>query len=186
MTLTIAIKSLLHIELSNEELMSRYVLSGEATLLARLYDNCARDLYHFLLTLSEPDLAADIAQKAWLKVMEKRHLYHSNGQFKAWLFTLARNLLMDEYRRTQRYPVLEESDICDEGSPSCPDGDILPAFSHALDDLPFYQREAFVLYQEGFGVQDIAQITRENQETIKSRLRYAKQQLRQRLGEHRE
>ncbi|WP_232849798.1 sigma-70 family RNA polymerase sigma factor [Bowmanella yangjiangensis] len=183
MTLSIAIKSLLHIELSNEELMSRYVLSGDASLLAKLYDNCARDLYHFLLTLSEPELAADIAQKSWLRVMEKRHMYHSNGQFKAWLFTLARNLLMDEYRRTKRYPLLEACEVRDQGSQNKVDGTLLKAFSQALETLPFYQREAFMLYQEGFGVQDIALITGENQETIKSRLRYAKQQLRQQLGE---
>lgn len=184
MSLSIAIKSFLHLELSNEELMGRYVQSGDAALLARLYDNCANDLYHYLLTHSDPEMAGEIAQRAWLRVMEKRHLYHSNGQFKAWLFTLARNLLMDEYRRIKRQPLMESPDLT--GTSTGYQGDIQLAFNQALATLPFLQREAFVLQQEGFGLQDIAAITGDSQEAIKSRLRYAKNHLRQQLGDHSE
>ena len=53
-------------------------------------------------------------------------------------------------------------------------GSILGVFDKALMSLPFVQREAFCLQQEGFSLKEIAQITHCEHETIKSRLRYAK------------
>ncbi|MBN7823851.1 RNA polymerase sigma factor [Bowmanella dokdonensis] len=160
--------------------MRRYVVSGDSALLTRLYDNCADDLFHYLVSHTDRELAKDISQKAWLRVMDKRHLYRSDGQFRAWLFTLARNLMMDEFRRLQRQPVSEYLETPDTQM-DFTDSDIQGRFDQALAALPFLQREAFVLQQEGFGLQDIAAITGEPVETIKSRIRYARKQLRQLL-----
>lgn len=167
---------------SNEELMLSYATCGDQLLLSKLYDACGNDLYHFLLTLSEPTLAKDISQLTWLKVMEKKHLYRDSGMFKAWLFTLARNLLIDEYRKTQKF--VDDSDISKFVAPeldSSQTQDRLQRFNHALENLPFVQREAFCLQQEMFSLEDIATITHNNIETVKSRLRYAKDNLREQL-----
>ena len=53
----------------------------------------------------------------------------------------------------------------------------------ALASLPVLQREAILLQLEEFSLDDIAQITRELPETIKSRLRYARERLAQLMGE---
>ena len=53
----------------------------------------------------------------------------------------------------------------------------------AIGQLPIDQRDALLLQQQGFSQQDIAAITGTGEETIKSRLRYARRQLRQLLGE---
>ena len=50
--------------------------------------------------------------------------------------------------------------------------------------LSFVQREALSLQQEGFSLEDIQQITQSNHETVKTRLRYAKQNLKTLLGAH--
>lgn len=167
---------------SNEELMLSYATCGDQMLLSKLYDACGNDLYHFLLTLSEPTLAKDISQLTWLKVMEKKHLYRDSGMFKAWLFTLARNLLIDEYRKNQKF--VDDSDINTFLAPELDNSqtqDRLPRFNRALENLPFVQREAFCLQQEMFSLEDIASITHNNIETVKSRLRYAKDNLREQL-----
>lgn len=167
---------------SNEALMLSYAKTGEQVLLSKLYDACGNDLYHFLLTLSDATLAKDISQLTWLKVIEKKHLYRDSGLFKAWLFTLARNLLIDEYRRNQR--LVEEVDFDTFVAPEPllnKSQDHLQCFNQALDNLPFVQREAFCLQQEMFSLEDIATITHNNIETIKSRLRYAKEHLRAQL-----
>ena len=52
--------------------------------------------------------------------------------------------------------------------------------------LSFVQREALTLQQEGFSLEDIVAITQSNPETIKTRLRYARQNLKQQLGGHHE
>ena len=56
--------------------------------------------------------------------------------------------------------------------------DELAQFNALLDALPFLQKEAFILQQEGFSLREVAKITGENSETIKSRLRYAVNKLR--------
>jgi RNA polymerase sigma-70 factor (ECF subfamily) len=55
-------------------------------------------------------------------------------------------------------------------------------FRQILEQLPFVQREAFVLQQEGFSIAQIADITQQKIETIKTRLRYAKLQFKQHIG----
>jgi len=165
---------------SNEALMQRYSDTGEQLLLEKLYEACGEDLYHFVLTLSDPSLAKDICQQTWLKVMEKKHLYRDSGKFKAWLFTLARNLLIDEYR--SRKANLDEIDTLPAAEASMDPDKLLQRFDQALLKLPFAQREAFCLQQEDFSLSDIASITHSNVEAVKSRLRYAKDHLRQQLS----
>ena len=165
---------------SNEALMLRYASSGDTILLSKLYNGCGNDLYHFMLTLSEPTLAKDICQMTWLKVIEKKHLYRDSGLFKAWLFTLARNLLIDEYRK-QKNTSDDLDTLCAEQPPQALEGELLQRFNGALQQLPFAQREAFCLQQEDFSLEDIASITHTNIETVKSRLRYAKDNLREQL-----
>ena len=60
------------------------------------------------------------------------------------------------------------------------------AFNTALKELSFVQREAITLQQEGFSLADIELITQSNAQTIKTRLRYAKQNLKQLLGDNNE
>lgn len=164
--------------------MAKYASSKDAMILEQLYDSCANDLYHFLLSLSDPATAKDIAQKTWLKVIEKPHLYQHSGSFIGWLFTLARNALIDELRREKRWSELPQDEQLSAPTPVAADDDINSAFDRVLTSLPFEQREAFCLQQEGFGLQDIASITHSGIETVKSRIRYAKQTLRARLEKY--
>lgn len=184
MSLTIALKTWFKSQPSDEDLMLRYAATGDKRYLSQLYDNCADDLYHFIVTHSDQTLAKDICQRAWIRVIEKKHLYQDTGKFKAWLFTLARNQLFDEMRRNRKLVTLDVT-------PELPDtpshvSDIDDVFSHALMLLPFEQREAFCLQQEGFSLSEIAGISHAPIETVKSRLRYAKAQLRKHLENYHE
>lgn len=165
---------------SNEALMLRYASSGDNHALSTLYDACGNDLYHFILSLSDPTLAKDISQATWLKVIEKKHLYKDSGSFKAWIFTLARNQLIDEIRR-QKNTTADLANVVAEQADEAHDAALLSRFNRALVNLPFAQREAFCLQQEDFSLEDIAVITHSNIEAVKSRLRYAKDGLRKQL-----
>jgi RNA polymerase sigma-70 factor (ECF subfamily) len=61
-------------------------------------------------------------------------------------------------------------------------GDRIEAFNIAIIQLPFHQRETLIFQQEGFSVMEIAQLTNESFETVKSRLRYARNNLKEMLG----
>lgn len=191
MSIALALKGFFSAPISQEWLMGQYALSGERKYLEQLYDASCNDLYHFLLTLSDEDLAKDICQKTWLRVIEQKHKYRSDGRFQAWLFTIARNLLMDEFRKSNRLQSLD-TEVVNEANTECNKiesidaQDMLQALDQALNKLPWSQREAFVLHQEGFGIAEISEITSVPYEAIKSRIRYAKQTLRALLENHRE
>jgi RNA polymerase sigma-70 factor (ECF subfamily) len=185
-------------EQSNETLMLRYAKTKDSQILASLYDNCANDLYSFLCTLAGSDLAQEIAQQTWLKVIDKSHLYKDQGKFKNWLFTLGRRTLLDEFRKQNRFVDLSEQAHDDLNSGSATfqqtteyeqysteetvfqqmdDASLVNHYEAALNDLPFLQKEAFCLQQEGFSLIDIAMLTNTEAEAVKSRLRYAKNSL---------
>ncbi|GAA0856665.1 sigma-70 family RNA polymerase sigma factor [Aliiglaciecola litoralis] len=184
MSITLAIKTLFSASHSNEWLIGRYAQTGEKKVLELLYDNCADDLYHYLSTQSDPHMAKDICQKTWLKVIEKPHLYQNSGRFSAWLFTIARNALIDEYRKTNRWQPLPDEPRQSLSVVFDYHDSIADKFDKVLLSLPFEQREAFCLQQEGFGLQEIADITHSGVETAKSRIRYAKQALKAQLEKY--
>lgn len=163
---------------TSEELMLEYQETGKNRFLNLLVEKHYDDVLHFLISQSNSHLAADITQKTWLKVMEKRHYYQSHNNFKAWLFTIARRLLIDEFRKQNRLTELNETHFESADSKMSEQNDLLSHFNAALVSLSFYQREAFILQQEGFSLSEIAEITNEEFETIKSRIRYAKKHLR--------
>ncbi len=163
---------------SDEQLMMHFAETRAAEILNVLFKKYSRDLYLFLLSLSNPDMAQDAEQSTWVKVIERCKQFCQQYHFKGWLFTLGRNQLIDEFRRMQRWqtiaieeaePELMQSEI-DSLQQSC----FQQNFERLLGKLPFLQKEAFVLQQEGFSLQQIAEITDSNQETVKSRLRHAR------------
>jgi len=173
---------------SPEKLMEKYKNSNKENCLHALYDMYNAQLYHYLLTLSDEATAKDIAQSAWLKVIEKKSQYDSNKPFKPWLFKIARNLLIDHFRKQQKWDFLSgsEDEIAAPSADNYLKEEKLTAFNKALLSLPVVQREAFIFQQEGFSLQEIAMMTGEQSETIKSRLRYARNTLKTKLGAHRE
>jgi len=170
---------------SDEQMMLRYAKSGAAEILNHLFKKYSHDLYHFLLAMSDEDMATDVEQTTWLKVIERCKQFCKKYYFKGWLFSIGRNQLFDEFRRLQRWQAvpLDEEMI----ELSCDESELLQQqsfqqnFENLLHKLPFLQKEAFVLQQEGFSLQQISEITGSNPETIKSRLRHARKFLKQHL-----
>jgi RNA polymerase sigma-70 factor (ECF subfamily) len=184
-------------EQDSESVMADYVIRKNKKALSALYDRYADDLYHYLLTMSEPALAQDIVQQTWLKLVEKPSRYQHASSVKAFLYTIARHALIDEFRKTNRLRSFEESNsleddsaaalvVLEEAKQNQTTKDISLAFDEALNKLSFEQREAFCLQQEGFSLEEIAAITYRNRETIKTRLRYAKQNLKSMLEGYRD
>lgn len=178
-----------------EEALAQYIYSKNKQAMNTIYNAYANDLYHFLLTLSDADNAKDIAQKTWLLLIEHPEKCNATGNLKSWLFKVARNALIDEFRKTNRLQSLSDpntSDLIDVASENITvdahysentNGErfSIRDFDRALMSLSFNQREAFCLQQDGFSLSEIAQITTCNQETVKTRIRYAKNNLKRSL-----
>jgi len=158
----------------NDTLFRRYRQTGDSAALSALYDQHCNNLYYYLLVMSDPNTAADVTQKVWLKVMESKQEYQSQGRFQAWLFTIGHRMLIDEFRQSKRWHADTDPDTLGSVAPL---SDNETDFHQLLKHLPFSQREAFSLQQEGFSLQDIASICDVPVETVKTRLRYARNTL---------
>lgn len=185
MNITIGLKNWLNIAESNENLMLKYADSGELKYIKEIVKRLEPDLYHYLYSQVGPELAADTCQIAWEKVIINRRSFSDTGTVKSWLFKIARSALIDELRKQQRWQIEEfdENQIDCNSTQTIDQFDVMNEieqqhrFNIAFEQLPFLQKEAFILQQEGFRLREIAQITHCEMETVKSRLRYAKQTL---------
>ena len=153
-------------------------------------------LYRYLVYLTrDRNLADDLFQETWLRVVERGTRYNPNYPFEGWLLRVARNLAIDEMRRknpgTMREDFDPESespfDVPDVGQPSA--FDRLAAeqerelVSQAMDRLPPYYREVLTLrFHEGMSLAEIAEVVDAPTDTVKSRLRRGLHMLSLRLG----
>jgi RNA polymerase sigma-70 factor (ECF subfamily) len=176
---------------SDETLMLAYA-AGQVVAFERLYARHRGRLYHFLLRqLRNGALADDVFQDIWQRVIAAREDWTPEASFASWLYRIAHNRLADHWRALQYRPPAPEN--ADERTARIPDPDTpertLSEFEQrrtiqlALDELPEEQREVILLrLEQELTLEEIGAITGVGRETVKSRLRYAMDKLRTRLG----
>ncbi len=183
------IKGWLNTSITPERLLENYVSTGDKNNIVKLVEQFNLSIYHYLVSLSDKQTAEDTIQTTWLKVMKVQSTTKQHTNVKSWLYTIARNTLIDELRRQQKWQwlALEEHHLeCCSPAQELEINDRLESFNLAISQLPFYQREVFIFQQEGFSVIEICVLTNESFETVKSRLRYARNNLKEMLGNHHE
>ena len=165
-------------EAPDEQLMLAY-RGGDAGAFETLYARHRTRLFRFVLrSIKARAVAEELYQEIWMRVIEARTSYTPKARFTTWLFTIAHNHLVDHWRKRGLTLVALESEEIVSGSPDPADQaqarEALARFAAALEALPPLQREAFLLHEEGgLGIAEIAAATGANEETAKSRLRYA-------------
>jgi RNA polymerase sigma-70 factor (ECF subfamily) len=171
---------------SDEALMLRYA-DGDATAFEALYERYRAPLYrYFLRQTKNPATANDLYQGCWEKVIRGRSRYRPQAPFRAWLFRVAHNHLVDHHRGNREVLPLTVDPPAEDGHGAAEELDRKAQADRlraALATLPPEQREAFLLRVEGgFDVARIGDITGVGAETAKSRLRYASRKLKQLLS----
>ena len=172
----------------SERLMLQYSAKGDEASLAALFDLHSTKLFYFLKVLSDSSIAEDICQRTWIKVIEHRHLFKSGDNFQAWLFTIGRRALIDEFRKNAKLEYSNEaveaftvSELVKHAQSSVEDdvakGLEKDVFKACLAQLPYKQKEALSLQFEGFSLSQIADMCGGEKETVKTRIRYAKDSL---------
>ena len=164
--------------------------AGDAAAFDVLYQRYKAPLYRFVLRQSSQEAVDELFQDIWLKVINARHEYQVKASFKTWLYHLARNRLIDLYRRNSIRPVdnnVDELETVTNTTIAEPEKQLQMQSQHealheAIAELPPDQKEAFLLREEaGLSVEQIAETCGTNFETAKSRLRYAMDKLRHKL-----
>ena len=162
----------------DEELMLAY-RGGNAGAFDTLYARHRTRLFRFVLrSIKARAVAEELYQEIWMRVIEARSSYAPKARFTTWLYTIAHNHLVDHWRKRGLTLVALEGDEVASASPDPADQaqarESLARFVSALEALPPLQREAFLMHEEGdLSIAEIAAATGANEETAKSRLRYA-------------
>ena len=178
-------------------LMLRY-RDGDARAFEILYERHKGPLYRYLQRMcGRREVADDLFQEVWSKVIASRSRYEARAQFNTFLFRIAHNCAIDYFRRSGRPHENAAQDIDDlaeqigAAEHERPDAalsqeQVRSDFRRALAELPAEQRDVFVLYEEsGLTLEEIGRISGGAMETAKSRLRYAVGKLRTALRQHR-
>lgn len=186
----------MHGKKSDEELMLAYG-NGDFGAFEIIYERHRGALYRYLLRqCGKAEDAQELFQDVWTNLIRARERYEVRAKFTTYLFRLAHNRVVDFYRKSANNPISAsnvvvldgegDSDIDELSASDCEQPQQQAEFRRlgkqllaAIDQLPAAQREAFLLREEaGFTIEQIAEVTGVNQETAKSRLRYAVAKLR--------
>jgi RNA polymerase sigma-70 factor (ECF subfamily) len=145
-----------------------------------------RLLRYLLYLTSSRELAEDLFQEVWMRVLVRGGQFNGKARFDTWLFTIARNLVID-YRRKRTLASLDElfeGSLEDDRPMSFEVSDSQPTpfdrfaslqdrqrIADALLEVDTLYREVLVLrFHEELSLQEIATVTRAPLSTVKSRL----------------
>jgi RNA polymerase sigma-70 factor, ECF subfamily len=159
----------------------------DAGLLDELIVRYQHRLLRYLLYLtSNRELAEDLFQEVWMRVLVRGAQFNGQARFDTWLFTIARNLVIDQRRKRTMSSLDELFEVGgDDDRPmsfEVADGEPTPfdRFSNledreriasALLQLDTLHREVLVLrFPEEMSLEEIAEVTRAPLSTVKSRL----------------
>ena len=153
-------------------------------LLDQLIEQYQQRLFRYLIHLTASrERAEDFFQETWIRVLERGHQYDGKHKFEAWLFAIARNLVID-WQRSKKMQSLDALLDPEDGAPvefpstkePSPLHQVLSAESksdvHAsLERVPAVYREVLHLrFQEEMQLEEIAGVLAAPLSTVKSRL----------------
>jgi len=156
----------------------------------QLLMNNTEFLKPFAVTLTrDNEVAKDLLQETMYRALANKDKYNTGTNIKAWLYTIMRNIFINNYRRKAKQNTIFDNTPNDylldynqqtisnraEGVLSMKD------IQAAIHHLPHIFRNPFMLYFEGYKYHEIAEMLSEPLGTIKSRIHFARKLLKEQL-----
>jgi RNA polymerase sigma-70 factor (ECF subfamily) len=175
------------------------VKRGDRAAFVALVEKYKQPLLNFIhRTLRDETEAEDLAQNVFLQVYKSRARYERTAKFSTWLFTIARNLCLNEIRRRSRHPAesLEETHSENEDQPqrqyedkkvflptdNVLHGELARKIEEALAGLPENQRTAILLCrQDELSYEEIAEVLNCSLSATKSLIHRGRETLKEKL-----
>jgi RNA polymerase sigma-70 factor, ECF subfamily len=172
---------------SSEHAMIRKAKKGDGRAIEALIRAHQDALYAFMLRMSgRPDVAEDIVQEAFVRVLKNLDRFDTRFRFSTWLFTIAKRLYVNSI---QKLRPSYDSDAIDNhyGSDNAPGSDavrletiqnVRTVIDFALEELAPQQREIILLFhQQNWPITDIAMYLDMPEGTVKSHLHRARKRM---------
>ncbi len=174
-------------DMTDEELALLYVEGNNQAFNLLLSRNEVKLFSYIMLVVHDEDLANDIFQETFVKVITKlqNRQYAAHGKFGAWCMRIAHNVIMDRYRDNHLKNLLELTDrklsklapgsITQGNTEDClVKAQVLQDVKTMVDMLPPLQREVvYMHYYQQLTFKEIAELTHTNVSTALGRMRYA-------------
>ncbi len=175
------------------------VKQGDTAAFTELVDKYKQPVMNLACrTVRDLTEAEDLAQNVFVQVYKSAHRYKSSAKFSTWLFTIARNLCLNEIRRRSRHPAesldASHSEHDEETPHQFPDkqavaaperllqGELMEKVEQALAELPENQRTAILLCrQEDMSYEEIAEVLGCSLSATKSLIHRGRETLKARL-----
>lgn len=148
--------------------------------------------FAFQLTTNR-DAAQDLVQDTTLKVLDNQEKYVDNVNFKGWVFTIMRNIFINNYRRQVRTATVVDTtedlyhlNLPQESGLSTPEGSFATQeISKAINNFSEEYRVPFTMYIAGYKYSEIADKMSLPLGTVKSRIFFARKRLQAMLKDYR-
>jgi len=164
--------------------ISRGLKRRDSGLIERLIEQYQHRLLRYLVFLTgQRETAEDLFQETWMRVLQRGPQYDGRARFETWLFTIARNLVIDLSRKRKMSSLDAMREPSETVQPFEPVSDGISPFRHcesqqeasrvaaAMLKIDALQREALVLrFHEEMSLEEISRVTHAPLSTVKSRL----------------
>ncbi len=147
----------------------------------------------FAFTLTrDNESARDLMQETMYRALANKEKYNSGTNIKAWMYTIMRNIFINDYRKKSRQQTIFDNTPNDflldynqtSVSNSAEINLTLKDIRGSIHDLPDIFKHPFVLYFEGYKYNEIASLLAEPLGTIKSRIHFARKLLKEQLSRY--
>lgn len=147
----------------------------------------------FAFTLTrDNESARDLMQETMYRALANKEKYNSGTNIKAWMYTIMRNIFINDYRKKSRQQTIFDSTpndfLLDHNqaavSNSAEISLTLKDIRASIHDLPDIFKHPFILYFEGYKYNEIASLLAEPLGTIKSRIHFARKLLKEQLSRY--
>jgi len=182
---------------SDEELIAQYLNGNEMCLKMLINRHKSKIFTSIYLLVKDRALAEDIFQDAFVKVINtlRKGSYQEEGKFLQWVIRIARNLVIDHFRKLSKLPTISDTEgndifsyisIADENR----EDEIIREQSHdrvrqLIQQLPEEQKEVLILrHYANLSFKEIADLTGVSINTALGRMRYALTNMRKLILKH--
>jgi RNA polymerase sigma factor (sigma-70 family) len=144
----------------------------------------------FAVTLTkDSETAKDLLQETMLRALANREKYNTGTNIKAWLYTIMRNIFINDYRRKAKQNTIHDNSINEfllnsnqlSIANTAESNLKVKEIQQAVYLLPDIFRSPFMLYFDGYKYNEIAMLLKEPLGTIKSRIHFARKLLKEQL-----
>lgn len=156
----------------------------------KLLLNNTEFLKPFAITLTrDNETAKDLLQETMFRALANKDKYNAGTNVKAWLYTIMRNIFINNYRRKAKQNTIFDStpndfllDYNQVTTANTAEVNLkMKDIQAAIHGLPEIFRNPFMLYFEGYKYNEIADMLKEPLGTIKSRIHFARKLLKEQI-----